>query len=191
MGRILFGFLIGVLAFPAALLLWFSRGKVPVAVSDPPLPFEGTLTHIPLDKRIGKELILTPAVPATETTYVAGAHVYAQYCAVCHGLHGKPAPLGQRMYPTAPLLWEKHTNGPAVGVSDDSIGETYWKVANGIRLTGMPEFRTLLSDTEIWQVSVLLGNADKPLPPAALSILRSDSASVTKPAKVTGDSENQ
>jgi len=25
-----------------------------------------------------------------------------------------------------------------VGVSDDEPGETYWKVANGIRLTGMP-----------------------------------------------------
>lgn len=46
-------------------------------------------------------------------------------------------------------------------MTDDPPGETYWKVANGIRLTGMPEFKRSLSETEIWQVSVLLANADK------------------------------
>ena len=191
MARFLVGVLFGLLFIPGALLLWFSRGKVPVAVSDPPLPYEGALTHIPLEKRIAKELITTPAVPGNEATFVAGARVYAQDCAVCHGFHGKPAPIGQRMFPTAPPLWEKHTNGPAVGVSDDPIGETYWKVANGIRLTGMPEFRTLLSDTEIWQVSVLLGNADKPLPPAALAILRDQPAALAKPAKIADDAASK
>ncbi len=76
------------------------------------------------------------------------------------------------MYPGAPPLWEKHPNVPAVGVSDDPPGETYWKVANGIRLTGMPEFKTQLNDTEIWQVTLLLSNADKALPAEALSIVR-------------------
>jgi len=47
------------------------------------------------------------------------------------------------------------------GVTDDVAGETYWKVANGIRLTGMPGFKNSLSDTEMWQVSVLLANAEK------------------------------
>jgi mono/diheme cytochrome c family protein len=56
-------------------------------------------------------------------------------------------------------------------VSDDPPGEIYWKVANGIRLTGMPAFKSVLSETEMWQVSLLLANADKPLPPAALVML--------------------
>jgi mono/diheme cytochrome c family protein len=191
MARILLGVILGLLILPAALLLWLSRGKVPVAVSDPPFPYEGAITHVPLEKRITKELITTPAVPANEATYVAGAHVYAQDCAVCHGFHGKPAAIGQRMFPVAPQLWEKHRNGPAVGVSDDPIGETYWKVANGIRLTGMPEFRTLLSDTEIWQVSVLLGNADKPLPPSALTILRDQTAAPAKSGKTADDADSK
>jgi hypothetical protein len=46
-------------------------------------------------------------------------------------------------------------------VTDDPAGETYWKVANGIRLTGMPEFKHSLNDTQMWQVSLLLANADK------------------------------
>ena len=61
-----------------------------------------------------------------------------------------------------------------MGVSDDPPGETFWKVANGIRLTGMPEFNEILTTTQIWQVSLLLANADKPLPPAALQIVRGD-----------------
>ena len=55
-----------------------------------------------------------------------------------------------------------------MGVSDDPPGETYWKVANGIRLTGMPSYKGVLTDTQMWQVSLLLANADKPLPPVAL-----------------------
>ena len=46
-------------------------------------------------------------------------------------------------------------------MTDDEPGETYWKVANGIRLTGMPGFNQQLSTTEMWQVSLLLAHADK------------------------------
>jgi len=58
-----------------------------------------------------------------------------------------------------------------VGVSDDEPGVTYWKVANGIRLTGMPSFDHVLSDTEMWQVTLLLKNADQALPDPVMSIL--------------------
>ena len=47
------------------------------------------------------------------------------------------------------------------GVTDDPAGETYWKVANGIRLTGMPGFTGSLTTDQMWQVSLLLANADK------------------------------
>jgi mono/diheme cytochrome c family protein len=68
------------------------------------------------------------------------------------------------MYPAAPQLWRKHKKGSVVGVSDDGPGEKYWKVKNGIRLTGMPTYQDLLSDSNIWDVSLLLKNADQQLP---------------------------
>jgi hypothetical protein len=34
-------------------------------------------------------------------------------------------------------------------------------VENGIRMTGMPGFKGALTETQIWQVSVLVKNADK------------------------------
>jgi mono/diheme cytochrome c family protein len=68
------------------------------------------------------------------------------------------------MYPKPPLLLE------GKGVTDDEAGETYWKIFNGIRLTGMPGFSKTLNETQMWQMAILLANADK-LPPAAKAAL--------------------
>jgi mono/diheme cytochrome c family protein len=143
-----------------------------VAAADPPFPLERLIVGIPLHARIERELVSTSPVPADGGTMMAGAQVYRDQCAVCHGFHGKSSSFGVRMYPDAPQLWEKHSDNDVVGVSDDPPGVTYWKVSNGIRLTGMPAFKRLLTDTQMWQVSILLAGADKPLPPAVLDILR-------------------
>ncbi|MGA2848689.1 MAG: cytochrome c [Terracidiphilus sp.] len=176
MARILFGIVLGVVLVPVAVLAWLHYGKVPVAVADPPLPQERLITSVPLDARIDRELIKNPPVQANEETFIAGAQIYRDQCAACHGFHGKPSSFGAHMFPDAPPLWEKHHNNDVVGVSDDPPGETYWKVANGIRLTGMPSYKQVLTDTQMWQVSLLLANADKPLPPAVLAILRGEAA---------------
>ena len=68
-----------------------------------------------------------------------------------------------------------------MGVTDDPPGETYWKVSNGIRLSGMPSFKDVLTDNQMWQVSVLLANADKPLPPAAIDLLQSGAPAAPAP----------
>lgn len=172
MFRFLFGLVLGILIVPAAVWLWFTHGHPPVAVADPPLPFERLITGVPLHARIDREMPATPPIPADETAFVAGAQIYREQCSFCHGVYGNPSEVGKHMFPDAPPLWQKHHNGQVVGVSDDPPGETYWKVANGIRLTGMPSYKMILSDTQMWQVSLLLANADKPLPPAALTLLK-------------------
>jgi mono/diheme cytochrome c family protein len=68
------------------------------------------------------------------------------------------------MYPAPPLLLE------GKGVTDDPAGESYWKIFNGLRLTGMPGFSKSLSETQMWQLALLLANADK-LPASAKSAL--------------------
>lgn len=171
MGRFLLGIILGIILVPLAALIYFKFGKVPVAVNDPPFPDEKLVTSAPLEARIDRELIKNPPIQVNEQTLVSGAHIYTIHCAVCHGLQGQHSIIGTHEFPSAPPLWQKHRNGDVVGVSDDPPGETYWKVANGIRLTGMPAYREVLTDTELWQVSLLLANADKPLPPAAVSAL--------------------
>lgn len=171
MGRFLVGLILGIILVPVAVLAYLKFGNVPVAVNDKPFPDEKLVTSVPLEARIDRELVKTPPIQPNEDTFVAGAHIYAEQCAVCHGLHNKPSIVGTHEFPTAPALWEKHRHGDVVGVSDDPPGETYWKVANGIRLTGMPAYREMLSETQMWQVSLLLANADKPLPPSVIAIL--------------------
>lgn len=170
MFRLLFGIVLGVVVAPVALAAWLYFGKVPVAVGDEPFPYEHEVTHQILNMRMRGEIVDKPPVQVEEESLTNGAHIYREQCAACHGLHHKPSTFGEHMYPAAPQLWEKH--GDVIGVSDDSAGETYWKVANGIRLTGMPAYKDVLTDTEMWDVSLLLANADKPLPPGALEQLK-------------------
>ena len=171
MFRFLFGLVLGIVLVPLAILAWLDYGKVPVAVADPPFPYEDQVVSIPLDARIQKDMVSTH-IEADQPTLTAGAQIYTERCSVCHGLHGKPSAIGVHMYPDAPQLLEKHITGNVVGVSDDPPGETFWKVSNGIRLTGMPAFSTQLNETQMWQVSLFLANADKPMPPAVLDLLK-------------------
>jgi mono/diheme cytochrome c family protein len=105
----------------------------------------------------------TSPIPATDENLNAGASLYEDKCEFCHGTADDPSAVGRSLFPPAPQLWVKHASG-AVGVSDDPVGETYWKIKNGIRLTGMPAYGKSLSETQLWQLSLLLSMADKPLP---------------------------
>jgi mono/diheme cytochrome c family protein len=182
MGRVLLGVLLVVVLAPVVALGWLKWGNVPVAVADAPLPLEQQLTGLALHARIAREPVKNMPTQIDEESLVAGARVYNEKCAACHGLHGKPSELGAHLYPSAPALWEKHGN--AVGVSDDPPSETMWKVINGIRLTGMPSYKGVLTDNEIWEVSMLLSSADKVLPPAAVDILRGNPTVAAEPVVV-------
>jgi mono/diheme cytochrome c family protein len=104
-------------------------------------------------------------VPADEANLTAGAQVYREQCAVCHGLTGRAETATARgMFPKPPQFLQGH------GVTDDPVGETYWKAKNGIRLTGMPGFGLSMSEQQLWQVSLLLAHADK-LPPGVQKLL--------------------
>ena len=83
------------------------------------------------------------------------------------------------MYPHAPLLFK------GKGVTDDPPEETHWTIANGIRLTGMPSFKNTLNDTEVWQISQLLANADK-IPDSVKSVLTPAATTIAIPPATHG-----
>jgi len=98
-----------------------------------------------LDPHIEKQHIPPSFVLADEPNFLAGAGVYKQHCAVCHGLSGQiPVDYATTMFPKPPQLF------CGKGVTDDPTSKTYWKAANGIRLSGMPSFKTSCSDTQLW-----------------------------------------
>jgi len=159
-GKLFLGFILGVGAVAAGLFAYLRFGPLPVAVVDAPFPFERNIVRLPLNARIEREMKAAP-FGTSEDVFEAGAHVYRAQCASCHGTPGHDVAFAKHMFPSAPQLWKKHGKEDVVGVSDDEPGETYWKVAGGIRMTGMPGFEKSLSTTQMWQVSLLLANADK------------------------------
>lgn len=165
MGKFLIGLLLGLIAVPVCVYLYFSSGRAPVSTTAPPMPFEETLARMALHARMDKELPKSVPIAADEAAYVAGAKIYKENCAVCHGLPSGPqTAISKGMFPGPPMLME------GTGVTDDPAQETYWKVSGGIRMTGMPGFGKSLSTTQMWQVSLLLANADK-LPQTAKDVL--------------------
>jgi mono/diheme cytochrome c family protein len=159
-------FLAGLMFLPLVLYLYLAFGGPPVATADAPFPLEAKIVRIPLQARIQREMPAGSPVPANDDNLNAGAGIYEDKCEACHGTADEPSAIGYKMFPRAPQLWVKKPNG-VVGVSDDPVGETYWKIKNGIRLSGMPAYGKALSETQLWQVSLLLSMANKPLPAEA------------------------
>jgi len=156
MSKFVIGLILGLVAVPVMVYFYFSTGSAPVATSAPPMPFEKAFASMALHARVDKEAPKTAPIATDDAAYAAGAQIYKDNCAVCHGLPGQEqTAIAKGMFPKPPKLME------GTGVTDDPAGETYWKVAGGIRMTGMPGYDKSLSTTQMWQVSLLLANADK------------------------------
>jgi thiosulfate dehydrogenase len=161
----LLGLVIGIVILPVFAFIYVFLGYAPVATTSSPLPLERTLANLALNARIKREAPKQSTIPANEQNLLAGAEIYRDDCAACHGIAGQPpTAIAAGMFPKPPQLFR------GKGVTDDPPGETFWKAANGIRLTGMPAFRNSLSDLQLWQVSLLLVNADK-LPPSVSAVV--------------------
>ncbi len=166
------GLVLGLILLPVLATLYLYYGHVPVAVTDPAFPNEQQLVQVPLHARIDKEMPHSSPVEPSPANLLAGAVVYREQCASCHGLYGRTSSFAEHMYPESPQLWAPHGQHGVVGVSDDPPGETFWKVKNGIRLSGMPAYAHVLNAIQMWQVTILLANADKPLPAEVLTLLK-------------------
>jgi mono/diheme cytochrome c family protein len=165
MKKLLLGFVLALVVLLVGALVYFGLGLAPVATSAAPMPMERLLAGMALHARISKEMPAQAPIPADEPNLLAGARIYREQCSVCHGLSGQPeTAIAKGMFPHPPQLFTGH------GVTDDPPGETYWKAANGIRLTGMPGYKGSLSDTQLWQVSLMLANADKLAPAAKAAV---------------------
>ena len=156
---ILLGIILGFLAVAAGVYWYFSTGHAPVAVTAPEMPFERKFAKMGLNSYLSKLPHPDPQVPADEKNLLSAAKVYKNNCAVCHGApDAAKTAIAEGMAPKPPQLFK------GMGVTDDETWESYWKVENGIRMTGMPGFKDHLTETEIWQVAVLVKNADKITP---------------------------
>jgi mono/diheme cytochrome c family protein len=170
---VLVGILLGLLLIFGGIYYYFAGGHAPVATKGPEMPFEHRLAHMAQHAYLDKLPHSPSPVPEDEANFLAGAKVYKEHCAVCHGLPGEPkTAIADGMFPPPPQLFR------GTGVTDDEAWETYWKVSGGLRMTGMPAFSEHLGETKMWQVSVLLKNADK-ISPAVKAELASGTVAAT------------
>ena len=80
-----------------------------------------------------------------------GKEAFTHYCVACHGYDGQNTgvPFADRMSPPVPSL-------ASADVQEYTDGQLKWVIDNGIRPSGMPGSKGVLSDDEIWSIVVYL-----------------------------------
>jgi mono/diheme cytochrome c family protein len=96
-------------------------------------------------------------IEANDANLIAGMKVYQANCASCHGDIQHPhGMLAESFYPRAPQFVEDAPDMPE--------NQNFYIIEHGIRLSGMPAWKPVLSEQQMWQVTTFLSHMDK-LPP--------------------------
>src|ERR1700731_982240 len=83
-GSFVVGFVVALVLAAGGGCVYFQFGAPPVAVVAPPFPFEKNIVRLPLNARIDREQ-KQPPFGTSEDVFEAGARVYRNDCASCHG----------------------------------------------------------------------------------------------------------
>jgi len=74
-----------------------------------------------------------------------GFEHYNEMCVVCHGAPGvEPGEAREGLNPQPPLL------AKVKDLTEDPVGELFWVIKNGIKMTGMPAWGPTHTDDKIW-----------------------------------------
>jgi putative copper export protein/mono/diheme cytochrome c family protein/peroxiredoxin len=89
---------------------------------------------------------LRPSVPYQAGAITAGAALYHESCAVCHGPRGAGDGPAGRNLPRSPAdLRAPHT-------AQHTAGDLFWWISHGITGSGMPGFETQLDAEQRWEL---------------------------------------
>lgn len=160
------GFILGVIVtIVVAMLVAFLvgiTGRITMRADILPSAFESSMAMRMMDANVERNApkIANPVQP-TDENLIAGASIYLKRCAECHGEPSQPeSNLARTLYPPPPQFI---TDAP-----DMEENENYYIIVHGVRWTGMPGWKNVLTDQQIWQLATFLSRMDK-LPPAAKS----------------------
>jgi len=121
-------------------------------------------------------------IPPTEGVLAAGITTYRNHCAVCHGSpQGGVTELGRGFYPPAPQFAQQSSMLPE--------NQVYWVVKHGIARSGMPSWKGVLSDADIWRVTMVVSrfaNTERLWLPAQTAVVAPDGSETmaSKPVAV-------
>jgi mono/diheme cytochrome c family protein len=105
---------------------------------------------------IGNKSAKNP-LPQTDATLADGKEAFSHYCVACHGNDGQNTgvPFVEHMSPPIPPL-------ASAEVQTYTDGQLKWILDYGVRPSGMPGSKGILSDDELWSIVMYLRH----LPPA-------------------------
>ena len=116
---------------------------------------ESTERHAPQQKN---------PLPATAENLLAGARLYREKCSDCHGSPVNPnSDYGRSFYPRVPQFMKQAPDMPD--------HENFYLIKHGVRWTAMPAWGNIMTDSEIWQVVLVLNHFEK-LPPEVMEELK-------------------
>jgi mono/diheme cytochrome c family protein len=86
-------------------------------------------------------------VAYSEAAAKEGQEHFGHHCQICHGLDGQNTgvPFATKMSPPVPELTDKD-------VQDYTDGQLHWIIENGIEPSGMPAWKGILDDDEMWKI---------------------------------------
>ncbi len=143
-----------------AAYVFVSGGWLPANADAPPYALEKWAARRSLHATIRREAPKDAPAEPSDAELAQGVKLYAVNCAVCHGAaDGKASNVARGLYQKPPQL-------ATDGVEDDPVGQTFWIVKHGVRLTGMPAYSPTLRDAEIWKLAWFLHKMDS-LPASA------------------------
>jgi mono/diheme cytochrome c family protein len=160
------GFLFGIMTMIAVLALGVIcavMGFVSMRADSPPSKMETTLATRVMDASVARAApkVANP-VTADEANLVAGARLYRDHCALCHGDPAHPkSPLAASLNPPAPQFTDDMADMPE--------NQNFYILQHGIRWTAMPGWKNVLTEQQTWQVVTLLSHMHD-LPAAAKQV---------------------
>lgn len=86
-------------------------------------------------------------LPDDQQTLKTGQEHFEHHCAFCHGLdgHNTGVPFAEKMSPQVPDLASPDVQGYA-------DGQLKWIIENGVEPSGMPGWKGILEDDEMWAI---------------------------------------
>ncbi|HEY9732761.1 MAG TPA: cytochrome c [Drouetiella sp.] len=161
---ILLGALITILIGVGTAYGVIASGVISPCADDPTPPLERWAAKTSLRAYLSSHTPNTtnPLKASSTEDLKAGARLYINNCAFCHGYaNGSTSKTANGLYRKPPAIAKEDW-------SEDADGKVYWFIDKGVKLTAMPSYSKTLSEKEIWQIVLFIKNMRK-LPPEVQS----------------------
>jgi len=134
--------------FSQALLCALALVALGCSAHKQPSKLETTLANMAKDVVIPIEAKkLKNPLPASDEVVQQGEQIYMRACGICHAMDGHAGTdLGRAMYPPAMDLTSPH-------VQHWADAELFWIIQNGVRMTGMPSWKSTISENDTWKLA--------------------------------------